>query len=246
MIVLFTDFGCHGPYMGQIRLVLETEAPGVPVIELFNNAPNYDPLASAHLLAAYVNEFPADTVFLCVVDPGVGSEQRKPMVYQIDDHWFVGPGNGLFDVIAARGKNIKAWEINWHPGSLSNSFHGRDLFAPVAAKLVRGESPPGNLIEHNPAHPDIEKWPRIIYIDDFGNAMTGLWAEGISSNSRIKLFTHTLEYARTFSEVTPGQSFWYENANGLVEIAINQGSAAEMLNINLGDEVTLLEPGMSV
>jgi S-adenosylmethionine hydrolase len=241
MIVLFTDFGCHGPYVGQMRLVLETEASGVPVIELFNNAPCFDPHASAHLLAAYVNEFPANTIFLCVIDPGVGNEQRMPVVYQVDDYWFVGPGNGLFDVVAARGKNVKAWEINWRPERLSNSFHGRDLFAPVTAKLARGELPPGNLIDHTPTHRSTEDWPRVIYMDDFGNAMTGLRAEGVSPDSRISISTYTINYARTFSEVSPGQAFWYKNSNGLVEIAVNQGSAADVLKINLGDEITLFE-----
>lgn len=241
MIVLFTDFGSHGPYVGQMRHVLETEAPGVPVIELFNNAPCFDPLASAHLLAAYVGEFPADTVFLCVVDPGVGNEQRQPMVYQVDGHWFVGPGNGLFDVVAARGNRVKAWEINWRPERLSNTFHGRDLFAPVAAKLARGESPPGVLIDRLSFEFGPEDWPHVIYIDHFGNVMTGLRAKGVSLDSRIKLSKHILEYARTFSGVQPGQAFWYENANGLVEIAVNQGRAADVLAIKPGDEVKLIK-----
>ena len=99
MLVLFTDFGIGSPYMGQMRAVLHQGAPGSPIIELFADAPAFDARAAAYLLAAHAPEFPPGTVFVCVVDPGVGGD-RPPMVLRAKDQVFVGPGNGLFEIIA--------------------------------------------------------------------------------------------------------------------------------------------------
>ena len=94
MIVLFTDFGVGGPYTGQVKAVLRLAAPDTDIIDLFADAPAHDPKAAAYLLAAYVEEFPRGTVFLCVVDPGVGGA-RTPGVFNVDGRWYVGPENGL-------------------------------------------------------------------------------------------------------------------------------------------------------
>ena len=95
MIVLFTDFGLSGPYVGQVKAVLYRLAPAVPVVDLFADAPTHDPRASAYLLASFRDEFPVGTVFECVVDPGVGSA-RAALAVEADGRWFVGPDNGLF------------------------------------------------------------------------------------------------------------------------------------------------------
>jgi S-adenosylmethionine hydrolase len=240
VIVLFTDFGARGPYVGQMRAVLVREAPQVPVIELLNDAPSFAPLAAAYLLAAYVEEFPPGTVFLGVVDPGVGGA-RRPLVVEVDGRWFVGPDNGLFEVVVARGTQVCWWEITWRPQRLSPSFHGRDLFAPVAARLASGEPPPGELISERAAFDGPEDLPRVIYLDVFGNAVTGLRAARLPLDAILRLREHNLLHARTFSDVPKGQAFWYENANGLVEIAVNQGNAASQLGITIGDEVTVDE-----
>lgn len=241
MIILFTDFGNTGPYVGQMRAVLERESPGVSVIELFNDAPSFNPVASSYLLAAYVDEFPPDTVFLGVVDPGVGTKQRKPMIYKADGRWYVGPGNGLFDVILARSQKIESWEITWRPENLSNSFHGRDLFAPVAARLARGVTPEGERVDNPEIIIGPGDWPCVIYIDHFGNAMTGLRASNVDPEARLNVGTHILERAETFGDVPIGQAFWYENSNGLVELAVNQGLANELLAIKLGDRVNIIQ-----
>src|SRR5436309_695810 len=102
MIVLFTDFGLEGPYTGQMKAVLYRMAPEVPVIDLFADAPAGDPRRSAYLLAAYAAWFPESTVFLCVVDPGVGSDRAAVMV-ETNGRWYVGPGNGLFEIVQRRG-----------------------------------------------------------------------------------------------------------------------------------------------
>ena len=142
MIVLFTDFGLHGPYTGQVKAVLHQMAPSIPVIDLFADAPVANPKASAYLLAAYATWFPERTVFLCVVDPGVGGTRPSEFL-ETDGRWYVGPGNSLFELTQRRARVIRSWDIDWKPKHLSASFHGRDLFAPVAAMLARGDPPPG-------------------------------------------------------------------------------------------------------
>jgi hypothetical protein len=240
MIVLLTDFGLSGPYVGQMKAVLYREAPSVPVIDLFHDIPTFDIKGAAYLLAAYCTGFPLDTIFLCVVDPGVGSNRRAAMV-NIDGRWFVGPDNGLFNVIAKRGTDVQWFDITWRPETLSSSFHGRDLFAPVAACLAKGE-------EVAAASRSLEErllpdWPDdlacIIYIDHFGNAMTGYRADHVAREALIEVNGKQLRWLRTFSDAMPGEGFWYENSNGLVEIATNQGNAAQEFAIHPGDPVLL-------
>jgi S-adenosyl-L-methionine hydrolase (adenosine-forming) len=101
MIVLFTDFGLQGPYTGQMKAVLHRMAPGRPVIDLFADAPVGNPRASAYLLAAYAEWFAEGSVFLCVVDPGVGGP-RPPVILEANGRWYVGPGNGLFELVQRR------------------------------------------------------------------------------------------------------------------------------------------------
>jgi hypothetical protein len=124
MIVLFTDFGLHGPYTGQMKAVLQQMAPGIPAIDLFADAPAGNPKASAYLLAVYAEWFPTGAVFLCVVDPGVGGT-RPSIILEADGRWFVGPGNGLFELVQRRATQTRSWDIDWKPERLSASFHGR-------------------------------------------------------------------------------------------------------------------------
>src|SRR5690348_15322031 len=140
MIVLFTDFGATGPYVGQVKAVLAREAPQQPVIDLLHQAPAMNPRASAYLLASLAPSIKGDAAFVCVVDPGVGTA-RRALALRADGRWFVGPDNGLLDVVARRARETEWWEIAWRPQDLSATFHGRDLFAPVAARLARGETP---------------------------------------------------------------------------------------------------------
>jgi S-adenosylmethionine hydrolase len=241
MIVLFTDFGLQGPYTGQMKAVLHRMAPSVPVIDLFADAPTGNPKASAYLLAAYAPWFAAGTTFLCVVDPGVGGA-RPPVVIEADGRWYVGPGNGLFELIERRAAKTRSWDIDFKPQHLSASFHGRDLFAPAAAMLARGEPPPGR--------PRAERaqrraeWPddlaEIVYVDHFGNAMTGLRAAMLPPDTRLAAASRVLERARTFSDRPPGTAFWYENSNGLAEIAVNQGRADRDLGLAIGSPVEII------
>ena len=241
MIVLFTDFGRQGPYVGQMTAVLRRSAPHIDVVDLFADAPSRDPKAAAYLLAAYVAEFPLGTVFLCVVDPGVGGD-RLPAVVWADGRWFVGPENGLFELIIRRARQpVRWWHITWRPEHLSASFHGRDLFAPVAAQLARDEVPPGR--EH--AIEDISRgdWPddlsQVVYVDVYGNCMTGVRASVVPARADVIVAGRRLQRSETFSRVEPGAVFWYENANGLIEMAVNMGNAAHSLSIEVGSRVDI-------
>ncbi len=239
--MLFTDFGLHGPYTGQMKAVLHQMAPGTPAIDLFADAPPGNPKASAYLLAAYAQWFPEGTVFLCVVDPGVGGG-RPPVILEADRRWYVGPGNGLFELVRRRAVKTCMREIDWKPARLSASFHGRDLFAPVAAMLARGDPPPGQL--RREASETDHDWPNdlqeIVYIDHYGNAMTGMREAVVPGGARLAVGSRTLEQARTFSDRPSGTAFWYENSNGLAEIAVNQGRADHDLGLAIGTRVELL------
>jgi S-adenosylmethionine hydrolase len=234
MIVLFTDFGLEGPYTGQVQAVLQQQAPGMPVINLFADLAPFDVQAAASLLPAYTAGFPPATVFLCVVDPGVGSA-RPGVVVQADDRWFVGPNEGLFAMLARQSSKLECWELA-APDGVSASFHGRDVFAPVAARLARGGDVPGDSVAVSClAQPD---WPdelfRVVYIDRFGNAMTGVRASTVADGVMLEVNGQPVQEARTFSDVSPGEAFWYANANGLVEFAVNRGRADEVLGLKTG------------
>ena len=237
-VVLFTDFGTAGPYLGQLRNVLLRTAPAAPVISLFADAPAHDAQASAYLLAAYAPEFPAATVVLAVVDPGVGTA-RPAIVLAAGGLWYVGPENGLFEIVGRRAAGARWWPIDWRPETLSATFHGRDLFAPIAARLASGRPPDGA------ARPFAElaraDWPddlaRVIYLDHFGNAMSGLRAAKLPDDAELIVAGHALARRRTYADVGVGDAFWYENANGLAEIAINQERAADRLGLSVGTTI---------
>jgi S-adenosylmethionine hydrolase len=236
-VVLFTDFGPSGPYTGQMEVVLRQIAPNVPVINLLCNAPIADPRLSSYLLAALRYSFPVNSIFLAVVDPGVGSE-RKAVVLQADSQTFVGPDNGLLNTVAVQAKHAQWSEIVWRPEHCSMSFHGRDLFAPVAAKLAINEAD-GLLqpFERN----DLSDWPQdlaeVIYFDHYGNAMTGLRYHQSFSGKTLIANGIVIKQANTFSAVTEQQAFWYKNSSGLVEIAVNKGRAEQHLALKLGRQI---------
>jgi hypothetical protein len=242
MIALFTDFGRNGPYQGQMKNALYRAAPQIKVIDLMADAPSFNPYASSHLLASLVADFAEGMVFLCVVDPGVGSD-REPCIVYADGYWFVGPNNGLFSVIAERSNDVRWWRITWMPERLSSTFHGRDLFAPVAAKLALDKANIDALAEPSvDAKPILENMASsVIYIDDFGNVMTSILSKSFSTNDQIDVNGERVPYANTFSDCRPGQRFWYCNSQGLVEIAMNQGSVSEYFGCKVGDRIIVIK-----
>ena len=235
-IALVTDFGGSGPYLGQMKLRLSGLVPHIPVIDLISDLEPFRPDLAAYFLPALTRDMPAGTLYLCVVDPGVGGA-RGALAVEADGGWYVGPDNGLLASVARRANHVRILRIDWRPDKLSDSFHGRDLFAPVAAMLCDGNYPRHTEIDSSEiAGSD---WPdelnRIIYADHYGNLVTGIRAVRLDRQRRIRAGDRQIAYARTFCEVPPGRAFWYENSFGLVELAINQGDARGALGLEIGD-----------
>ena len=189
MIAIFTDFGLSGPYVGQMQAAIWRSSIHLSVVNLFADAPAFRPMESAYLLAAHVDFFPKDTVFLCVVDPGVGSD-RPGVALCLDGRWFVGPGNGLFEPLTRRATRVESYLTAAPTDQASASFHGRDIFAPLAAGLALGRSPQQlGLIPA--AVPRFLDWPddlaAVVYIDVYGNLMSGLRADSLTWETQLEL-----------------------------------------------------------
>jgi len=249
-IVLFCDFGL--PYTGQMKGrivdVLGSRSAAHPLIDLFWDVPAYNIQAGSVLLAAHGDDFPPGTVFVCVVDPGVGTPTRRPGAVLAGGRWFVGPLNGLFEHVLHRWRVPvpRVFEITWRPDSLSATFHGRDLFAPMAAQIavadgavvaglrelelddVRGDETGADVGE-------------VIYIDGFGNLLTGLRWENLKNDQTLEVQGQKIPRGRTFCDHKPGQLFIYKNAVGLVEIAANMGNAQKCLDIGPGSRVIITQ-----
>jgi S-adenosylmethionine hydrolase len=241
MIVLFTDFGADDIYVGQLKAaLLEHLSPGKGIVDLLHSVPRYQVRAGAHLLAALQSRLPAGAVFVAVVDPGVGTS-RDAVILQADGKWYVGPDNGLLSVVSARATGRQAWRIVWRPEKLSDSFHGRDLFAPVAALIAENDLPPASKQEIEALNVQFgpEDLSEVIYIDHYGNALTGLRASSVTHTATVVVRGHRLSYARVFAESPAGAALWYENSIGLIEIAANRASATELLGIEVGDAVKI-------
>jgi len=240
-IVLFTDFGEAGLYTGQMEAVLFDRGVNIPVIRLISDAPKCNPRASAYLLEPLSHHLPKKTLFLSVVDPGVGGS-RLPLLVETEDHWFVGPDNGLFSRVLHRTQNAIVRAIDWRPDNLSVSFHGRDLFAPVAAAVAVGSRL--SLLPLTPTMLEGSSWPdhlpEIVYVDHYGNLLTGISAAAIRDDARLLAADAEIPYARVFSEMESGQPFWYRNSIGLVEIAVNRGSASALLGLEIGQAVAVI------
>jgi len=242
MIFTFTDFGLAGPYLGQVKAVLWRHAPATPIFDLFADAPDRNPFPSAYLLAAYAMSLPAGALILGVVDPGVGGA-RPPVALKLDGRWFVGPGNGLFEIAMRQSSLVESYLITEQPEQLSATFHGRDLFAPVVGRLATGLAPKaaGLALAEPPRFPD---WPddlaEIVYRDIYGNLMTGLRPSAVSPSALLRLNGKIFRRATTFSDVEAGAGLWYVNSNGLVEIAVNGGQAGEVCGAAIGAKVEII------
>lgn len=236
MIVLFTDFGVHDPYVGQVKARLAEYAPSQLVIDLLHEVPDFNPLAGAHLLAAFATAFQPGSVFLAVVDPGVGTP-RGAVVVMAGGRWFVGPDNGLLSIVAARYADTRLWRITWQPDAMSSTFHGRDLFARVAADIASGEFPVHSVapIDKLEVEFDSGDLPRVVYIDHYGNAWTGL--RGVARDAHVSAAGRRFKHSDSFGFVGKGEGFWFMNSVGLLELAVNRGSAAAMYGLKVGDPV---------
>lgn len=235
MILLFTDFGFSGPYVGEMHAVLAEAAPRAARVDLMHDAPAFRPLASGLLLEALSYGFAPRSVVVAVVDPGVGTD-RRALVAHVGENWFVGPDNGLLaPLLTAPG--ARAWTIPV-PSGASASFHGRDVFAPAAARLSMGGMPRGaRPVEHWVEGGGPAERAQVIYIDGYGNVITGLRADDLAEDQAIRIGGQSIGHRRVFGEAVPGELFWYRNSMGLLEVAANGASAAERLEVTLGSPV---------
>jgi hypothetical protein len=236
-VFLFTDFGWSGPYIGQMTTAIVGHHPQIPVISLMHDAPAMRPDLAAYLLAACCHDLPEGSVVVAVVDPGVGGE-RAALLVETSRLTFIGPDNGLL----SRLPDIeRVSRIDWRPPRLSASFHGRDLFAPAAARLLIGAALPVRPLDR--ATMVGADWPedaqRVVFIDAYGNLMSGIDAAEVAETRHLRIGGQRIAHAETFSQVPPGELFWYANSLGLVEVAANGAAAAAKLSLALGDEMLL-------
>jgi len=236
MIALFTDFGARDPYVGLVKARLAEHAPTMQVVDLLHEVPDFNPHAGAHLLAAFADGFPPGSVFLAVVDPGVGTP-RAAVVMMAGGRWFVGPDNGLLSIVAAHHADTRLWSIVWQPDVLSATFHGRDLFALIAAEIARGDFPTDKLspIAKLNVEFDAGGLARVIYIDHYGNAWTGV--REVPNDARVSAAGELFKHSESFGFVGKGECIWFINSVGLLELAVNRGSAETTFGLKVGDPV---------
>ncbi len=241
-IALLTDFGT-GPYIGQIRLLLAAARPTLPVVDLVADLPPFRPDLAAYLLPGLLRGMPSGTLYLCVVDPGVGTA-RAILAARIGADWLLAPDNGLLvPLVREAGDGVMLWRVDWRPAVASATFHGRDLFTPIARQICAGSLPAATPM--SPTAMAGRDLPRalaaVCYVDHYGNLVSGVRASDVSADAVISIGGTRIRRARTFSDVAVGEPFWYENAFGLLEIAVNQGRADSRLGLHPGDPLPLLD-----
>jgi S-adenosylmethionine hydrolase len=236
-IALVTDFG-DGPYVGQIQLLLSASVPVTPVVSLIADLVPFRPDLGAYLLPALMEQMPRQTLFCCVVDPGVGGE-RAVIAACVHGQWLIGPDNGLLVPSIRRDPKAAVYRVLWRPERLSDSFHGRDLFAPLAASMIAGVLPQADAIRAaDLVGADLPAaLCKVCYVDRYGNLIGGVRAADVDRGAVLQVGSQHIAFARTFCEVAPGQLFWYENAFGLLEVATNQSSASRLLGLSAGDDL---------
>lgn len=256
LITLTSDFGLQDYYVGAMRGALLCVAPEARLVDLSHCIPPQDLLAGAWILRHAATEFPPGTVHLAVIDPGVGSP-RRPLVVQSGGYVWVGPDNGLFS-FAFQVPGWQAYEIS-HPDlrgpRLSSTFHGRDLFAPTAARLATGFPlsevgppvlDPVRLDEAAPRQEEGQLVGQVIHLDRFGNLTTNIPAAAVAGwdeGWRLQVGAQTLtRLCRTYAEAEAGALLALVGSAGLLEIAVNGGSAARHLRLGRRAEVRLAVP----
>jgi len=240
VITLLTDFGTADYYVGAVRGAILSVNPAAVIVDITHEIPPQDLAAGAFTLFAAYKTFPAGTIHVAVVDPGVGSS-RRPIIVSANDQFFVGPDNGLFTYIydlEPSHRTVHVTADRFFRPEVSMTFHGRDIFAPVAAALSKGVAIEefGAEINDEVRLPSLETPLRIIHIDRFGNCVTNVTRadKGVVINGRT-----ISEFRRFYGEGDDESLFAIRGSAGFLEISINGGSAAKILGVKRGDEVGL-------
>jgi len=241
VITLLTDFGTVDYFVGAVKGAILSVNPGAVIVDITHEIPPQDIETGAFTLLAAYQTFPAGTIHVAVVDPGVGSE-RRPLIVSANEQFFVGPDNGLFSYIYDREPSHQSFHVTtdrYFRPSVSSTFHGRDIFAPVAAALSNGVAPEefGRLIDDEVRLPSLETPLRIIHIDRFGNCITNITRD--LSPGKIVVKGKTISEIRQFYGEGDDQSlFAIWGSAGFLEISVNGGSAAKVLGAARGDEIS--------
>jgi S-adenosylmethionine hydrolase len=253
VVTLLTDFGTADYFVAAVKGVILTISPRVSLVDITHEIPPQDIESGAFTLLSCYRNFPAGTVHLSVVDPGVGSA-RRAIVVSAASQYFVGPDNGLFSYILDRERSHKTFHISGDQflrQPASTTFHGRDVFAPVAAALSNGVKPNkfGPRIEDevrlrslSPVQRNGKVEGRIIHIDRFGNCITNLTRVDVTETKQTKLFINrkVIKAFRQFytdEEGSKSRIFATWGSAGFLELAVNRGSAAALLKAKRGDRV---------
>ncbi len=245
-LVLLTDFGTADHYTGVLHAVIERDAPGAARIDLTHEIPPGDVWAACFMLRAAWPHLPPDAVVLAVVDPGVGTGRRAVAV-EAGGRWLVAPDNGL---AAAPGPPGRVIDLDARAMGLpepSATFHGRDLFAPAAARLARGDTP-GSLGTEGPSDlvpaplPEPVREPggsvrgAILHVDRFGNAVTNVPAAWFPGPVEVRCGDATVRIrVRIYGDAPADTPVVLAGSSGLLEIAVAGGSAADHLGLGRGD-----------
>ncbi len=245
LVTLLTDFGLSDSYVAELRGVVLSAAPGIGLVDITHAITPGDVRAAAYVLGRSWHHFPAGTVHLAIVDPGVGTP-RAALALSARGHYLVGPDNGIFtNVLRDLPVEIVALPV---PAAAAPTFHGRDLFAPAAAALACGTplqslgpaftGMPERLATAEPRYEGKSVVGEVIYVDRFGTLVTNLTTEQVPSYATLEVEDLELgPLRRTFADVPVGGLLAYLGSDGAVEIAVRNGSAARRLGLGVGGQV---------
>ncbi len=261
LIGLFTDFGWDDPYVAQLKGVIVTINPNARILDLTHTVSPFNVTDGAYLLDQCAEEFPAGMIFVAVVDPQVGTDRDPVLLETAKGKFFVGPDNGLFSQVIAHEGFTRAWKLDrpefFRPGDASHTFHGRDIFAPVAAHLSAGTDPDrfGTPLKTLMLLPDKEAsfsggliTTEVQHIDRYGNIILNLpagsdLAAKLKEGNLVKISAGRESFSaplvKTYGEVEKGRLLLLYGGSGLLEIGVNQGFAVRQLRVEPGAVVYL-------
>jgi S-adenosylmethionine hydrolase len=250
IIALLTDFGTRDYYVGAMKAVILGINPYAQMVDITHEIEPQNIMSAAFVLSACYRDFPAGTIFVCVVDSGVGSD-RRAIAAASNGHTFVGPDNGIFDLVLASDSKIVSIENDqFFRKPVSSTFHGRDVFAPVAARLSAGADLEdlGSVVSDPVTLPNIRSRKigedvlegSVIHIDRFGNIVTNITAAEAGSRFKLDIAGRSITERRQFyAGAEAGQPFAIAGSAGFIEVSINGGSAANELAAKIGTPVTV-------
>jgi hypothetical protein len=241
IVTLLTDFGTVDGYVAELKGVLLSLVPDLRVVDLTHDIPPGDIRAGAYALGRAWRSFPGGTVHLAVVDPGVGTA-RRALAAEVGGQRFVAPDNGLLSRVF-EGRQFRALAIAVSADA-APTFHGRDVFAPAAATLARGETLEAEVIADPVRLPAARLQRRgsqllgeVVHVDRFGTLVSNIPAERLAEQAVVRVGAYELPLRRTFGDVAPGDPVAFIGSGGTVEVAVREGRADAVLGASRGVEV---------